>query len=164
MVGVRFSPVAASLVLAAALLAACASGTTTVLEPAARGAQAPAETLRLVSVEDSVPGHQEFKQAFAAELRERLIDDGRFSEGGDLIVEYRVVQLDEGSRALRYVVGFGAGKGALIIEVRYLNAEGEELGRIHVGGEISGGLFGGGFSAAVDEAAREAAEYTLANF
>ena len=148
--------------MALLVVSACATGTTTVIEPTKQ--QLTVESLRFVAAKNTVNVPPEITAHFATRLREYLISDGIYGAGNDLTLRYRFIQVDEGSRALRYIIGFGAGKGQLTVEVVYLDASGNEVSKINVGGEISVGFFGGDFDEAISNAAREAAEYTIANF
>ena len=143
-------------------VSACATGTTTVLERATE--RQAVKTLRIVAAENTVDVPPDVTAHFQSRLREYLITDGKYGAGDDLTLRYRFIQVDEGSRSLRWIIGFGAGKGELTVEVVYLDASGNEVSKINVGGELSVGFFGGDFDEAVSNAAREAAEYTIANF
>lgn len=152
-------------IAAAALFAAvagCASATTTVLEPTEVSIKS--ETIAIAHGDDTVPVEAEFGSYFRTKLGEELYKQGGFSEGEGLALRYRFIQLDEGSRAERYLLGPIAGKGSMTIEIVFLDPEGTELSKIHTGGEISGGFFGGSFKSALDKAAKEAAEYAINNF
>jgi hypothetical protein len=62
-----------------------------------------------------------------------------------LEIQPKVVEFDKGSRTARYLVGFGAGKGHLDVECKFLNRETQTV--IAEGTfitELKGGLFGGG--------------------
>ncbi|MEO1404971.1 MAG: DUF4410 domain-containing protein [Pseudomonadota bacterium] len=143
-------------------VAACASGSTTVLEPAQSDFRA--ETITVRQAEDTVEVDQAVSEEYGVKLAEYLYEEGVFSEGGDITVEYRFIQMEEGSRALRYVVGLGAGKASMTIESVFLDQEGNELAKIQSGGEISGGLFGGGLNEAVAKAAKETADFAIDRF
>jgi len=147
--------------LAILLVQACASGTTTVLAPAkseARFSSASIETGDdTVAVEDGLAEYYEEK------LREYLYAEDGFSEGDELTIRYRFIQLDKGSRAARYIIGFGAGKGELTIETVFLDSEGVEVARIQSGGEIAVGFAGGSFREAVAKAAEKTADYAREN-
>lgn len=150
---------AAGLLLA---IAGCASATTTVLEPTSVSVKS--STIAVAHGDDTVPIDPEYSAYFRTKLGEELYTEGGFVEGGGVTLRYRFLQLDEGSRAARYMLGPIAGKGSMTIEILFLDPEGVELSKIHTGGEISGGLFGGSFKSALDKAAKEAAEYAIHNF
>jgi hypothetical protein len=149
-------------VLALLLLAACATGTTTVLRTPQE--KRSFEAVRIVRMNDTVDVDPEVGAYFERQLKDYLYGKAQFKPGEDLTLQIRFIQLDKGSRAARYMFGFGAGKGTMTIEGVYLDADGNELSRIQVGGEISAGFFGGDFKEAVNQAAKEMGEYTVANF
>lgn len=156
----KFIHIAAGLVFLVA--AGCATATTTVLEP-------PSSTLKTSTIsinhgDDTVPVEDEYAAYFRGKLGEELYGEGGFTEGDGLTLTYRFIQLDQGSRAERYLLGPIAGKGTMTIEIRFLDPNGTELSKIHTGGEVSGGFFGGSFKSALDKAAKEAAEYAINNF
>ncbi|MEZ5893578.1 MAG: DUF4410 domain-containing protein [Parvularculaceae bacterium] len=152
--------IVAAILLAAA--AGCASATTTVLEPAR--VKMKTETIAISHGEDTVPIEEEYGAYFRTKLGEELYTAGAFSEGDGLTVRYRFIQLDQGSRAARYMLGPITGKGTMTIEILFLDPEGTEVAKIHTGGEVSGRFFGGSFKSALDKAAKEAAEYAIQNF
>ncbi len=151
----------ASLVLILGL-AACATATTTVLEPAERSVKVA--SIAIAHGEDTVTVDDEYGSYFRTELGENLYTPGAFAEGEAMTLRYRFIQLDQGSRAQRYLLGPIAGKGTMTIEIVYFDEFGEELAKIHTGGEVSGGFAGGSFKSALDKAAKEAADYAIANF
>ena len=152
------------LVLAAGFLAvaACASATTTVLEPSESSIKTA--SMAIAHGEDTVSVDSEYGAYFQTKLGEELYKEGAFTNGDEMTLQYRFIQLDQGSRAKRYMLGPIAGKGTMTIEIIYLDSEGTEVAKIHTGGEVSGGFFGGSFKSALDKAAQEAAEYAVSNF
>ena len=70
---------------------------------------------------------------------------------GVLLLNGTVISFEEGSRAARYFIGFGAGKAYCTIQAVFTNkATGEEIIRTNFDGELSMGLFGGSPEEAVD--------------
>lgn len=70
---------------------------------------------------------------------------------GVLLMQGTVISYEEGSRAKRYWIGFGAGKAYCTIQVIFIDKEtGEELSRTNFDGELGMGLFGGDADEAVD--------------
>ena len=155
---------ARTLVLCALSLfvAACATGTTKVEQPVTAKHSMTSVTfvkeLDTVTVPDDVLAH------FDKRLREYLHEEGPFEDGDQLTVKYRFTQFDQGNRALRYMIGFGAGKGTMTIDVGFYDPQGVKLADIDVGGELSVGFFGGDIDEAVSKAAKEVAEYTTITF
>lgn len=148
--------------LAVLLVVGCASGTTMVFEPPASSERFASASV--VKTSDTVAVPSEFDTYFADSLKSELFENGPFSQADGLVVEYRFMQYDEGNRAVRYMVGFGAGKGEVSIEVTFKNQAGDQLSRIQVGGEMAMGLAGGSIKQALDRAAMEAGEYAKTNF
>ena len=144
------------------LLAACANGATTVLQPAESSFKA--STINVAAVGDTVGVDPEISNYYGEKLNEYLFADETFTTGNDITVSYRFIQFEEGNRAIRYLVGFGAGKGSLTIESTFTDATGNELAKIQSEGEISVGVLGGSFKEAVAKAARETSDFALANF
>jgi hypothetical protein len=150
--------------IAAVVLSACASGTVTVLQPA-QSAAGSFQTLKIESAEDTVTIPADARAHFEKRLNEYLLSEkSRFKPGDDLVLRYRFIQFDEGSRALRCIVGFGAGKGKMTAEITYFDKDQNELAKITVEGEISVGFFGGDFDQAISEAAKKVADYTQKTF
>lgn len=149
----------------AAALSACATATTTVLAPASTAQAHTFSTIQIQSNGDTVTVPPEARAHFEKRLNEYLFaQNSRFKQGDDLTIRYRFIQFDEGSRALRYIVGFGAGKGTMTVEVTFLDKQQKELAKINVGGELNMGFFGGDFDEAISRAAREAADYAQKSF
>ncbi len=140
----------------------CASASTTVLE--APKLKLNSDTINIIHAEDTVAIEENLGSYFRRKLAEELYKEGGFKEGAGLTLRYRFIQLDAGSRTKRYFLGPIAGKGKLTIEIIYLDDEGNELSKIHTGGEISGGVFGGSFKSALDKSAKESAEYAINNY
>ena len=146
-------------------LTGCATGTVKVNEPTKRTV---VSSVNLVAGDHTVPVEAQYVETFEKKLRESLYmakePAFNFKEGEELSAVYKFVQLNEGSRAKRYFIGFGAGKGTLTIELDFVLKDGTKVGKVDVGGELSIGVFGGDFNTAVAKAAEEAATYMRANF
>lgn len=145
-------------------LAACASGTTTVLAPPS--AAFSANSIQIEAIDNTVAVEPEIVAYYGEQLHLALYEDEdrAFAEGSDITVKYRFLQANEGSQLKRWAIGVGSGKGSVTIESVFYDQAGNELSRIHSGGEISGGLFGGTFKEAVERAAEETADYARENF
>jgi Domain of unknown function (DUF4410) len=149
--------------VAAYFLSAC-SGTLTVLSPA-QTTPGTFQTLKIEAGTDTVEIPADARAHFEKRLNEYLLSPkSRFTAGDALTLRYRFTQFDEGSRALRYIIGFGAGKGKMTAEVTYLDKDENEIAKILVEGEISMGVLGGDFDQAISLAAKKVAEYTLKSF
>ena len=87
-------------------------------------------------------------------FRERAQDlDLEGGDGPNVSVELRIIDLDQGSQAARYWIGFGAGSGSLKATV---NAG--EYGSCEAEGRISGGSFGGDFDGVLENLGEAVAE------
>lgn len=147
-----------------ALLSGCAgSGTTMVLDAPTQTHMA--KTYCLVEGKSTVGCDGAIKRQFEDEIKERFAESGMVP-GSDLIIEYRFIQFDEGSRFVRYFAGGlgNAGEGAMTIEIVFKNKNNEVLNKIQVGGRITAGVFGGSFDNAVEQAANQVVKYTVTNF
>lgn len=70
---------------------------------------------------------------------------------GVLLMQGTIIRYEEGSRAMRYWIGLGAGKAHCTIQVIFINKEtGEELSRTNFDGILVMGVFGGDSDSAVD--------------
>lgn len=147
------------------VLAGCAGGATTVVSPVKNTPRVTSKTLSIELADDGIQVPPAVREGFEKRLNEYLFSgNSKFSRGKDLTLRYRFTHFDEGDRALRYVVGFGAGKGVMTAEVTFFDVGGSKVAQINVDGEITMGFFGGDFDIAVTQAAREVADYTLKEF
>ena len=79
-------------------------------------------------------------------LAEKFKDEGikvATDPKGVVSVTGEFTAYDSGSRALRYLVGFGAGTASYSSHWRVVSAAGEEMGDCYIKGYIRGGWFGG---------------------
>ncbi|MBI1922511.1 MAG: DUF4410 domain-containing protein [Geobacter sp.] len=65
---------------------------------------------------------------------------------------------DSGNRALRYFVGFGAGKATYDSNWKLVSATGEEIGNCNVDGWLAMGLFGGSLNKMHEDLAEAVAD------
>lgn len=148
-------------------ISACGSSRYTILEP-------PSEPLTSFSVmqindftsnlndEDSANLADRFAdQLYAAiqEEREDSSDRSVFADvvrstdqsDGVLVLDGIVISFDQGSRAKRYWIGFGAGKAYCTIQATFTNkATGATVIKSNFDGELGMGFFGGSADEAVD--------------
>lgn len=150
---------AVSLLLTAIILSACGAGRAIILEPVK--VTQPITGVTIKRDVSSVNVNAEVLNDFEKELRSKLNDAG-FKENSDLTLSYRFIQLDEGNRFARWFVGgFGnAGEGSMMTEVKYYDAQNKEIGKIHAEGKIGSGMYGGGFSNAIEKAVESIVDYT----
>lgn len=107
----------------------------------------------------------EFRKVFQEKLDELLYgEDGAFTKvdkGPSL--RWEVTRVDPGSRALRYFVGFGAGKGTFNARATLLDSKGNILTTTDTEGDQVMGVGGGSFDSAIEEAAENIAEFANRN-
>ncbi len=81
----------------------------------------------------------------------------------ELKIEADLFEFDPGSRAARYFVGFGAGKGRIGYHVTLKDAATSEVvGRLDAYGTLAMGAFGGDIGTAYDQCANAIIEYVKA--
>ena len=143
------------------IVSACASGHVAVVNKANR-------SYRVTNVQSSEEGRStapaEIASRFQRLLDEALYSEKHFARGSELKIKWQIAAYDEGSRALRYMVGFGAGKGKVVVKARFFDANNRELGSIQSEGSITMGAFGGSYETALRECADAIANYAKQNF
>jgi hypothetical protein len=96
----------------------------------------------------------EVRDVFVNILEEQLFQTGRlFVKGPGMTLRWRVVESDRGSRALRYLVGFGAGQGRFRVLVTLLDERKQVVATKEFRGTQTMGMGGGSFKGAVRDAA-----------
>jgi hypothetical protein len=70
-----------------------------------------------------------------------------------------VTRYNRGSRALRYFIGFGAGRGTLDSNWDVIDAKGDVLGQCRIKGNITIGIFGGNYDDVLEKSADRLAEF-----
>ena len=106
-----------------------------------------------------------FRECFRAKLDEMLYgEEGSFTraEKGSTL-RWEATRIDPGSRALRYFVGFGAGKGTFNVRASLADAKGRALTSSEVEGDQVMGVYGGSYDSAIEEAAENVAEFANKN-
>jgi len=149
-------------IVAIFFLTACGSGR--VIEMGSKNSSACLKKYNSIIIEEvpsitAVP--KEASEEFAHSLAKRLYEVTKFQKGDELILKYKFVSYNEGSQVARWFLGGigNAGEGSLIVEVTYMDKEGNELGKIQSEGRIGSGLFGGSFGHAIDCAVEEIANH-----
>ena len=78
------------------------------------------------------------------------------ADGQKLKITGEIIKYVKGSQAARYLVGFGAGKTKIIVDVKFVDAvTGEVVHQQTVDGEVTWGLFGGSSESAKSGVADE---------
>lgn len=96
-------------------------------------------------------------QTFATELDIALKAYG-YKTGDQLGIKYEILSFDKGNRALRYFVGFGAGKATTKIKTTLENKQKKILGSIITDASLSIGVFGGDDLTPIINAAKDVAK------
>jgi len=91
-------------------------------------------------------------------------DTPLFQKGDGITVRYRYVAFDEGSRLGRYMLGGITGGSKVLLEVDFVNPEGEVLSTVRGEGTVSGGFMGGSNKSGIDKAVDEVADYAAAEY
>ena len=91
-------------------------------------------------------------------------DSPLFTEGDGITVTYRYLTFDEGSQALRYLMGGLAGGSKVLLEVDFTGPDGTLLSKVRGEASVSGGFMGGSNKSGIDKAIDKIAEYASATF
>lgn len=156
---VRAPAIASGLALFLVLLLAtgCSGGYLITIDPPPEQRHYPTARVRAAP---ALGGTYELRRLIEQSIQAKLSEAG-MRPGDDLTIEYRVLFDDTGSRLHRFFWLGLVGEGKVEVEVVYKDAAGEPQARIQAEGTIQGGLLGGAFSRAIDEAASRVASYTL---
>ena len=104
-------------------------------------------------------------QAFTKRLERTLFHRKAFLHGTDgLTLTYTFANGDEGSRAARFWLGFGAGAGSIVVKAVWTDADGKEIARSTHTGTVSGGATGGSWTDAFERCAKEVATFARTHF
>lgn len=147
------------LFLAAALATGCA--TTGSKKTGAK----PKPSIQIVEQPGAANLTPEMRAVFLEMLNDELFGKGgEFSRGNEVTLEWQATHVDRGSRALRYLVGMGAGAGSFQVRARLIDAKGQVLATTDVEGTQVMGIGGGSYDSAIEEAALDVADFTTDAF
>ena len=167
------------LILIVLLVAGCAASRTQVLEPKKAGfekysileitdlknnlgPQVPAEAIRRVP--DTIAEKVRGLNLFQTVNRIPSMTEG-VPETNTLVLEGTIIEYETGSRALRYLVGFGAGKAYATVQLKAIDkATKEEIFRGNIAAEQSMGVFGGSFDEVIQKLVDESVECIQMNY
>jgi len=147
----------------AMFLVGCGAGRMMVLEPA----KGKAMKITSVSIKEEPPtvkikkeDREKFKLMLVQALKS-VCGIESTEENPDLVVEYKIIQYNPGSRTARWFWGGvgNAGEGSVTVDAMFLTRNGERVGHIQAVGKIQSGFFGGSFSHALKKAAEQIALY-----
>jgi hypothetical protein len=95
---------------------------------------------------------------FVEKLESLLYAKDFYRAANDLTLRWQITKCHRGSRALRYLVGFGAGRAEMLVEAVVVDPKGKVIGNGVADGDQTMGVMGGSFASAVEEAAENTAE------
>ncbi len=152
-------------VVALGLLAvACSKGGTVGIETGPNLGLALYGNLEVIHGEDAIDTPQEVIVRFGQELDKRIFDDDKFERGSrGLTLSYRFLTLTEFRKKILGFIPNTTG-ASVTVELEFYDPTGALLSRAVVEGRINPNFFIGDLNDAVEEAAKEAAKYTLDTF
>ena len=109
----------------------------------------------------------EISEQFGKLLRTKLYEEASVQEGTDIIIIYRIIDINPKTKMKRWMIGCekgDSGEGTLTTEVTYLDRDKNILGKIVAEGKTHNDLFGSTFSNALIGAADEVVQHTLQTF
>lgn len=161
------------------LVAGCAASRTQVVEPKKAGFEnysvleitdlknnigpkVPAEVMQRVP--DAIAEKVRGLSLYQAVNRVPAVTEAA-PETNTLILEGTIIEYEPGSRALRYLVGFGAGKAYATVQLKAIDkAKKEEIFRGNIAAEQSMGVFGGSFDGVIQKLVDESVECIQMNY
>ena len=115
----------------------------------------------------TMDAQSKFNERYLAQVQEDfkpllVSDSDKSISGKTLLIRGSLVQLDPGSKAARYFVGFGAGHATVGIKCELVDAKsGTVLVEMTQARAGSGGMFGGGYNKLLRELTEEVADDTV---
>jgi Domain of unknown function (DUF4410) len=110
--------------------------------------------------ESQVPEEQ--RSRYQSLLTSRLSEKGITVVAGQSdahLAKGTIYKLNRGSRALRYLVGFGAGAGSLDSGFDVLDPKGEVIGACRIKGSVIMGIFGGNYDDVLEKSGDRLSEF-----
>ena len=141
-------------------LQGCGTSKIIVINPIAHSERIQ-KTVALKPGNHTVSVDKESLDIFEEVVGTNLYKGKRFAKGDDTVVAYRFIQFDKGNRFKRYLLGGigNSGEGSLTVECRFINKDGQEIGKTQIEGKIGSGFFGGSMDSAIVSAANSLATY-----
>jgi hypothetical protein len=87
-----------------------------------------------------------------------------FQRGNELKVQYQITFVNEGSRALRWLAGWGAGKGKVTVQTTFFDPTGKQIATFAIDGDVVGGMAGGSIFSAAEDCADQISDYATDNY
>lgn len=167
------------LMLIVILVAGCAASRTQVLQPKKAefqnysileitdlktnvGAQVPSELLQTLpdTIADKVRNLNLFQAVNRVSVEAEAAPATK-----TLVLQGTVIEYEPGSRALRWLIGFGAGKAFVTVQLTAIDkVTREEIFKGNIGGEQSMGIFGGSINEVIQKIADESVECIQMNY
>jgi hypothetical protein len=154
----------AALLLISMPLAACTSSNLTVEQAAKTPIRVQAVELQMadstVNISDDAKNYlnERMRNAFTGG------DAPLFKQGADMLVRYRFVSFEKGSRVARYLLPGIAGGSTMIVEAEFVDPNGVVVSRVRGQGNVGGGIAGGSHNSAIDSAVNQIREYAQNTF
>ena len=140
----------------------CANATSVIKTPVVGHKKFTAFSFEEDNLGISVP--KEKIDYFQKKLTE-MFEKDNYKQGQGLKIKYSFRAYNEGNRFVRYMIGFGAGKGKMVINTKFYDATtGIKLSETDTEADVSMGLFGGSFDEALDKAVEEIYKFAKNNY
>jgi hypothetical protein len=121
-------------------------------------------SMRVVEGQHTANVPEEEQEEILERFTEAVYEKGAFVQGEEMTLEYRIVLFDPGSQFGRYLIGFGAGEGEIIVETTFRDQAQEMVAKIECSARLTAGTFGGGFRDAYNRVIEEAVTFATNNF
>lgn len=136
----------------------CATAKLTTMQPVLK--TPPQVAVRITGYSKKSPGKVEaFRYMVDDSLRSNGILTAFSNDKTVPLLTGQVTVLDPGDRVLRYVAGFGAGKGRLASIWTLKDENGKQIGACRIDGSISMGILGGDYDGVLKKAGDRVADF-----
>ena len=145
-----------------AIVSGCSSATTSIKVPVNSQKRYSSFVIEENNIGTNISAEQ--KKVFEKKLTELFLKD-KYTKGDGLKVKYSFLAYNEGNRFVRYMIGFGAGKGKIVIKTTFYDARTNQiLGETETESELSIGLFGGSMDETFESAAEDIYKFAKTNY
>lgn len=127
--------------------------------------------IEIKNFKDLSPEEKTEAQKFTAELSVKIknrlfFDKGFFTSktGEKLIIEGRTVEFNPGSRAVRWLIGFGAGEGKITVLISFISQDGTIVAKGIAGGGVTIGKLGGDMEEAIERLVEVITDFVEKNY